>query len=107
MLANVRIVYVQYVQIIGLKAPGNYSASFWSNKFSGLLVERPKPNISMIPVFSGPVEPFFMDLNMPNYLISEKSWNSTHGRHIVFRNSTHLGLPGKRLKTRKEIIGKS
>ena len=31
------------IQIIGLKTPGDYSASFWFNKISILLCEGPKP----------------------------------------------------------------
>ena len=42
--------YGNFIEIIGLKVPGNYSAAFWSNNFSILLLERPKPNISMISV---------------------------------------------------------
>ena len=44
----------KYVEIISLKAPGNYSASFRSNKTLVLLCEGPKPNISMISGFLDP-----------------------------------------------------
>ena len=44
--------YSNFMEIIGLKALGNYSASFWSHTFSNLLCERPKPNTSMISGFS-------------------------------------------------------
>ena len=36
------------MEIIGLKAPGNYSGSFWSYNFSICLWESPKTLISMI-----------------------------------------------------------
>ena len=39
--------YGNYVEMVGLKAPGNSSDQFWSNQISVLLYERPKPNISM------------------------------------------------------------
>ena len=35
--------YEQFMEIIGLKALGSYSASFWSNTISVLLLERPRP----------------------------------------------------------------
>ena len=34
--------YGNYVEIVGLKAPGNYSASFWINRIPILLLENPK-----------------------------------------------------------------
>ena len=37
--------------MIGLKAPGNDSDQFWSNNFSILLCEGPKPPNSMISWF--------------------------------------------------------
>ena len=60
-----------------MKAPGNYFDQFRSNKISALLCEGPKPNISMISEFSGPVGPLtvFIDLNVPNYFKTyEKIW---------------------------------
>ena len=42
---------MKYIYIIGLRAPGNYSASFWSNKISISLCEGPKPPNSMIAWF--------------------------------------------------------
>ena len=36
------------MEMIGLKAPGNYSDHLWSNKIWVLLCEVPKPNIFMI-----------------------------------------------------------
>ena len=40
--------YGKHIEIIGLKAPGDYSDQFWSNNFSILLCEGPKPPNSMI-----------------------------------------------------------
>ena len=40
--------YGKYVQIIGLRAPGNYSDQFWLDKISISLCEGPKPPNSMI-----------------------------------------------------------
>ena len=40
--------YCIFLEIIGLKAPGNYSASIWSYNFSICLWENPKTLISMI-----------------------------------------------------------
>ena len=59
----------KHVQTIGLKAPMNYYDQFRSNqKFDFIfLLERPKPNTSMISGFSNPGEPLFMDLNLPKY----------------------------------------
>ena len=57
----------KYVDIIRLKAPGNYSASFWSNKISVLLLERPKSPNSMMSGFLSPGEHLFMDFNIPKY----------------------------------------
>ena len=50
--------------MIGLEAPGNYSAS---NRMSVLLCEGPKPPTPMIPGFLDPKDPVFIDLNLPNY----------------------------------------
>ena len=46
--------YGTYVQIICLKAPGNYSDQLWSNKILVLLGEGPTPNIFMISGFLSP-----------------------------------------------------
>ena len=46
--------YGQYVSIIGLKAPGNYSASIWINKILICFLENPKLPISMISGFLNP-----------------------------------------------------
>ena len=50
-----------YYQIIGLKAPGNYSDRIPSNKLSNLLLERQKTNIFMISRLLDLWEPLFMD----------------------------------------------
>ena len=49
---------------MGLKALGNYSDQFWSNKISVLLCEGPKPQNSMISGFLDPYYPLLMDLDM-------------------------------------------
>ena len=54
----------KYVEIIGLKAPGDYSDQFWSNKISVLLCEGAKPNISMFSGFLTPGGPIFIDLKI-------------------------------------------
>ena len=51
--------------MIGSEVPGNYLDQIWSNKFSGVLREEPKPPNSMIHGFLDPWEPVFMDLNVP------------------------------------------
>ena len=43
--------YGRFMEIIGFKAPGNYSASIRSNRFSILSLEKPKPTIFMISGF--------------------------------------------------------
>ena len=44
--------YGKYVQITGLEAPGNYSATIWYDKISILLLKNPKFLISMLSGFS-------------------------------------------------------
>ena len=51
----VRLFLWQIIEKICLKAPGNYSASFWSYYFSICLCERPKLHISMNSGFFTPV----------------------------------------------------
>ena len=46
--------YGEFMEKIGLKDPGYYSASFWSYNFSILLCERPKSKMSMISGFLDP-----------------------------------------------------
>ncbi len=60
--------YGTYYHIIGLKAPGNCSDQFWSNKLSILLWKTPQTPNSMISEFSTRGEPLFMDLNIPELL---------------------------------------
>ena len=43
------------MEITGLKALWNYSASVWTYNFSICLCDRPKPNISTITGFLRPV----------------------------------------------------
>ena len=76
--------YAKYVEIIGLKAPGNYSASFWSNEISVILCEGPKPNISMISGFLEPWSPVFMAFIIPKILQRkfEKIWEHLKFLHI-------------------------
>ena len=50
--------YGKFIEIIGLKAPGNYSASSWSYNLSILFCEGPKPNISMNFGFLDPGNPY-------------------------------------------------
>ena len=64
--------YGQFLEDICLKAPGIYSASFWTSNFSILLWERPEPDISMISGFWDRSEPLFMDLNTPKYYKNKK-----------------------------------
>ena len=58
---------MEHVPIIGLKALGNFSDPFWSNKMTALLWEVPKPHNSMIYGFLDLWEPAFIDLNIPKY----------------------------------------
>ncbi len=57
---------------MGLKAPGDYSDQFWSNKMSVLLCEVPKPNIFMISGFLNPWSPLFMEVNIQKILQTNK-----------------------------------
>ena len=56
----------KYVELIGLKAPDNYSDQFGSNKISVLFCEGPKPNMSILSGFLNPGGPLFMDLHLQN-----------------------------------------
>ena len=47
------IFYGQFIELISLKAPGNYCASIWTNQFLILLLEKPKPDIFMVSGFFG------------------------------------------------------
>ena len=44
--------YGEFIELIHLKAPGNYSASIWTYNFLNCLWENPKTLISMISGFS-------------------------------------------------------
>ena len=73
----------KYVQITGLKAPGDYSNQFWSDKILVLLCEGPKPPNSMVSGFLDPSDPLFLDLNRPEYFKHiRKVWK--HFRKILF-----------------------
>ena len=48
-------VYCEFIKILCLKAPRNYSASFGTDNFSILFLERPKRSIFMIYGFPDPV----------------------------------------------------
>ena len=50
-LAFLSHVYGKFMEIISLKAPGNYFASIWINNFSICLWENPKTLMSMISGF--------------------------------------------------------
>ena len=68
---------------MGLKAPGNYYASFGSYNFSILLSERPKPNVSMISGCLDPWEHLFMDLNIPNQFKESKKFRNAFPKKYV------------------------
>ena len=53
--------------MIGFKAPGNCSDQFWSNEYSVLSCEGPKPQTPMFFRFLNPKESLLMDFNIPNY----------------------------------------
>ena len=72
----------KYGGIIGLKAPGNYCASFWSNEISVLFCEGPKPLNSTVSFFLVG-EPSFMDFNIPNYFEQSKKYGHRF-EHIMF-----------------------
>ena len=69
-----------------MKAPGNYSDQFWSNKISVLLWEGPKPNMSMIYGFVSPGETLFMDLDIPKYLKNIRKCGNLFGSYDLFVN---------------------
>ena len=59
--------YGKLMEIIGLKAPGNYCASIWSNKFSISLLEKQEPDMFMISAFLGLVGTGIYGFNIPKY----------------------------------------
>ena len=61
--------YSKSVEKIGSKAPGNYSASFWTNNFSFVSLEELQISSFMISGFLGLVGTFISGFNMPRYLI--------------------------------------
>ena len=77
LLAILHYFYGVLTKTISLKAPGNYSASFWSNKISVLLCEGRKPPTSMISGVLGPEEPLFLDFNIPNYFRMNENYVDT------------------------------
>ena len=68
---------MKYVRIVGLKASGNYSDQFRSNKMSVSFCEGPKLPNSMISGFVSPWEPLFIDLNIPKYFAKYKAIEET------------------------------
>ena len=56
-----------------LKAPGNYLDRFWSYKISVLLLQRTKPNISMISGFVNPWSPIFIHFIIPKYFTKSRN----------------------------------
>ena len=61
--------YGRFMEKIGLKAPGNYSASSWTNNFSILLLENPQSPIFMISGFLALAGTLVYRFNIPRYLI--------------------------------------
>ena len=74
-----------------MKAPGDYSDQFGSNKMSVLLCEGPKPNMFMISGFGGPWEPSFLDLNIPNYFKKHKNNYGNLFETYYFYKSQYCG----------------
>ena len=62
--------YCKFMEIIGLKALGNYFAAIWFNRFSICSWENTKTLISMISGFSdvSPAHQLFLSLETPRYL---------------------------------------
>ena len=56
------------------ESSGELFASFWFNKTSVLLYEKPKHDIFMISGSMSPWETVFIDLNIPNYF--KKTWEN-------------------------------
>ena len=81
--------YGDFLEIIGLKAPGNYSASIWSNIFSICLWESPKLFISMISAFLDVSRPpktnyFYLWRHQDTQRKSKKSLE--HFKDMIFVN---------------------
>ena len=81
--------YGKFMERIGLKAPGNYSASFWFNNFSILLLETQKSQNVMISGFLGPVRPFIYGFKYFKILFKyKKVWG--HFRKYDFVKSRNF-----------------
>ena len=59
--------YGQFMEKIGLQAPGNYSASLWTNNLSILLLENPQTSVFMISGFLGLVGTLTYGFNIQEY----------------------------------------
>ena len=59
--------YCQFMEKIGLQAPGNYSASLWTNNLSILLLENPQTSVFMISGFLGLVGTLTYGFNIQEY----------------------------------------
>ena len=66
----------KFMEIIGLKAPGNYSGPFWSSNFSILILENLRDLISMISGFlnasPAPKTNYCLSSEAPGYLKQSK-----------------------------------
>ena len=84
----------KYVEIIGLKAPGNYSDQLWFNEILVLLCEGPKRNISMISGFGIPGAAYLWILKYP---ITSQLLQSTrtHFQKYYLWTSTFLSIREK------------
>ena len=81
--------YGNFIKNIGSKAPGNYSASFWSNKFSVLLCDGPKLQNSMISGFSNPKGRLFLDFNIPKNFKEYKKYGNIF-KYNIFQKILNL-----------------
>ena len=81
--------YGEYYYIIGLKAPGNYSASFWSNKVPCFIMG--KSNTSKFHDFwiSGPLESRIYSFKSLLYQIASKN---TKTRKAILGNTMFVNL---------------
>ena len=76
---------------MGLKAPGNYSASIWINNFSICLWENPQtphlPDFGIFEPVTKPPNQLFVSLETPGYLkeIKKSPWN-------IFKNIVFIKL---------------
>ena len=78
--------YGKYHCIIGLKAPGNYSAPDWSNKIPILLFEKTKiSNFHDFWIFE-PVEPRIYSFYYTKILQTNRENMGTSWKHIIFGN---------------------